>query len=227
MMGRRPIRVAARREGGAATLEFYVVSFFVLIPLMMAVLQLGMLMLAKNTVNLAALATARAGAATGGDRGEMRRAYAEAISPLFAATAMNGNLQDVGAADFDLVASAAYGRALLGIGTESTFRTLNPTPASFADFGVERNGVVRIPVTGLDASNPVGERSRQRRSDALLLKVEVRHCYRLIFPLIDDIILNVVGLRDPRCMLINAVPIVSHAVVRMTVPPVAGNFPAP
>lgn len=228
MTGRRRTRVAARRECGAATLEFYIIAFFVLIPLLMATLQLGMLMLAKNTVNLAALATARAGAATGGDRVAMQRAYTEALSPLYAATALNGDLQDVGTLGYDPLASGAYLRAAIDVGlTLSTFRTLNPVPASFQDFGVDRNNVRMIPVTGLETNNAVGSVSRQRRSDALLLKVEVRHCYKLVFPVIDDMILWMIGWRDLRCMAANAVPIISHAVVRMTVPPIAGNFPAP
>jgi Flp pilus assembly protein TadG len=229
MTGRRLSRVAARREGGAATMEFYIIAFFVLIPLLMATLQLGMLMLAKNTVNLAALATARAGAATGGDRTVMGRAYTEALSPLYAATALTGDLEDVGSLGYDVVASGAYAHAALDVGlTLSTFRTLNPVPASFQDFGVERNGVRIIPVTGLETNNAVGAVSRQRRSDALLLKVEVSHCYKLVFPVIDKMILWVVGLRNPGCALVNnGVPIVSHAVVRMTVPPVSTNFPSP
>jgi hypothetical protein len=89
--------------------------------------------------------------------------------------------------------------------------------------------VLKIPVTGLEASNPVGTRSRQRRSDALLLKVQVRHCYPLAFPFIDTLVISWlrrtnINAADQVCYARNGVPIAAQSVVRMTVPPLATNF---
>lgn len=225
------------RQRGAATVEFYVVAFFVLVPLLMAVLQMGMFMLAKNTVNLAALSVARAGAASGGDRSEMRRAYATALAPLYVAQGMramgSGGLKDITASNYAQVMGAAYAGAMADIGlTLSSFTALNPTRDAFKDFGVTRNGATVIPVYGLAASNPVGSVSQQRRSDALLLKVQVRHCYVMVFPIINKIVAGVlndyknpaVPPADRLCYARDGVPLISQAVVRMTVPPLASNF---
>jgi hypothetical protein len=223
------------RQGGAATLEFYVAAFLVLIPLVMAVLQMGMFMIAKNTVNVAALSAARAGAASGGDASEMRRAYAAGLAPLYAGTglsAIGGTLGDVnGGTDYAKVMTAAYGSAFADIAlTLSSVRIMNPLRAAFDDFGVQRNGQKIIPVTGLETNNPIGGRSQQRRSDALLLKVQARHCYRMVMPFIDKAIIEVLrnmnlNAQDQLCYANNGVPINSQAVVRMTVPPIAANFP--
>jgi hypothetical protein len=233
MRGRATLRA---RQRGAATIEFYVTAFLVLVPLLMAVMQMGMFMLAKNTVNLAALSVARAGAASGGDRGEMRRAYATALAPLYAARGLGaaggGGLRDVSAGNYAQVMGVAYASAMADISTTfSSFTSLNPTRASFQDFGVNRNGATVIPVYGLASSNPVGSRSQQRRSDALLLKVQVRHCYVMVFPIIDALVTGVLNsvssgasATDRLCYARSGVPIVSQAVVRMTVPPVASNF---
>ena len=220
-------RTPPRRAGGAVTIEFFIVAAGVFIPLVLGVLQMGMLMMAKNTVNLAALSVARAGAASGGDAGEMRRAYASALAPLYASAALNANLTDV---NYPAAMTATYARALIEVATPLTsYQVLNPTPASFRDFGVTRNGVRVIPVTGLDTSNGVGASSRQRRSDALLLKIQVRHCYRLVFPIIDRMIIGTlrrfnVNAGDQMCYAANGVPIQAQGVVRMTVPPRSNNF---
>lgn len=234
----RPGGAAGRgRQRGAATVEFYLVAFFVLVPLLMAVMQMGMFMLAKNTVNLAALAVARAGAASGGDRSEMRRAYATALAPLYVAQGMravgSGGLRDITASNYAQVMGAAYASALVDIGlTFSSFTALNPTKASFKDFGIARNGNTVIPVYGLATSNPVGSASQQRRSDALLLKVQVQHCYVMVFPIINKLVSEVLNdytnpsipVADRVCYARDGVPLISQAVVRMTVPPLDSNF---
>ena len=80
------------------------------------------------------------------------------------------------------------------------------------------------------------------RADALLLKVELHYCYAMAIPVIDDMVATIVALsltasgdaeqiKDVACTVKNPVsgkrgiPIVSQAVVRITVPPVRSNFP--
>ena len=224
------------REGGAASVEFYIVSFFVFIPLLMAVLQMGLFFVAKNTVNLATFAAARAGAATGGDPTEMRKAFLRAVSPLYVGSGLaalnRSDFTDIDSGNYPLVMGGALLAAGLNLPPDQ-IRVLNPTRASFTDFSVPKAGGGRIiPVTNILTDSRVGGSSRQTRSDALLLKVEVQHCYHMIFPVIDRMVsgslllFNPLGpLADTSCYALRGVPIVSQAVVRMTNPPAQSNFP--
>ncbi len=232
---------ALRRQRGAATVEFYIVAFLAFIPLMMAILQLGMFMVAKNTVNTAAVMVARAGAASGGDRDAMQRAFATGVMPLYASTGLlwvgGGVQKDVSVGNYSLVYMKAMGRAVVETKLPyNSITVLNPTAASFTDFGIDKPGVGRIiPHTNLDVDRgKVGGASGQTRADALLLKVEIRYCYGMVFPIIDAMITEVLrwsttDLSAHACymnkeVLGRGIPIVSQAVVRMTVPPVQGRF---
>ncbi len=123
------------------------------------------------------------------------------------------------------------------------FDILNPRRAAFADFGVpdpDNKGQRIIPATGLLSDTVVGSNSKQTRADALLLKIEVRHCYEMIFPLIDATVSEMILLMpfnlsaaELACYVKHptvdggmayGVPIVSQAVVRMTAPAIEGNF---
>jgi Flp pilus assembly protein TadG len=242
MTARRPLPAGpVRRQRGAASVEFYVVSFFVFIPLLMAVLQLGLFFVAKNTVNLATFAAARAGAVTGGDQGEMKQAFAKAVAPLYVGSGLtvmnNAGFTELSAGNYAQVMGVAYATALFKVNLPmDNIKPLNPTPASFTDFSISNpNGPGRIiPVTNLLTDTRVGTSSKQTRADSLLLKVEVRHCYDMIFPFIDKLVGELmlkVSLPsiDSACYAKHpssyGIPIVSQAVVRMTVPPIESNFP--
>jgi hypothetical protein len=120
---------------------------------------------------------------------------------------------------------------------------LNPRRAAFADFGVPdpAGGKGRIiPATGLLLDTAVGATSRQTRADALLLKLEVRHCYEMVFPIVDKLVSSVftgwpLGIPpgelacyarhpSPSGRMVYGVVVKSQAVVRMTAPAVEGNF---
>ncbi|WP_167075689.1 TadE family protein [Massilia aquatica] len=224
----------ARAQCGAATIEFYIIAFWVLVPMFMAILQLGLFMVAKNTANVATLAAARAGAASGLDMGEMRRAFALHIAPLYATSGL-GRISDEGFVDaqsnYGSVASSAIARARLETEVARMHRitVLNPTTQSFDDFQITRasDKARIIPVDGLYANNAMGSKSQQQRSDALLLKIETRYCYKMIIPIIDRMIIKVLTSdmwSDPKldhlkCYALNAIPILSQSVVRITVPP--------
>lgn len=218
----------------------------------MAVMQMGMFFIAKNSVNLATFAAARAGAASGGDRTQMRQAFAKAMAGLYVAKGLrfvgSNGLTDVSSSNYAQVLTTATGWSYaLALLPYDSIRTLNPRRAAFQDFGVSNpaggNGRI-IPATGLLTDTTVGSQSQQTRADALLLKIEVRHCYELIFPLIDWFLWQTVQERatlfpgsvsvaDLACYakhptadgsMVHGVPIVSQAVVRMTVPAIEGNF---
>jgi hypothetical protein len=231
MIARCPASGSRARQRGAATIEFQIISFMVLIPLLMGVLQMGLLVVAKNTINVATLATARAGAASGGNKGAMNHALALGLAPLHVSTGkrISGvGMGDITSANYAAVMGAALAESKLSTVAYGKIRVLNPTTASFKDFGYKhpKLGTV-IPVTGVLDNNTVGGSSKQTRADALLLKIEVRYCYEMDVPVINDIISGVmVGLfsgasvEERLCYALKRVPIRSQAVVRMTVPPV-------
>jgi hypothetical protein len=227
---------AARCQRGAATVEFYIVVFLVMVPMLMAVLQLGLFMVANNTVHVATLNAARAGAASGVDPSEMRRAFASGVAPLYAA----GALANIGAGAFADISDHCVTGAGLALGTANAdvaanpankISVLNPTRVAFADFGITHQNQRIIPVDNLLYDNTMGGKTKQRRSDALLLKIEAQYCYRMVIPIIDKLVIDVLvwsssNRRALACYLQNGVPIISQAVVRMTVPPVeSGVFP--
>lgn len=248
MMTAAPARTVRARQHGAATIEFYIVAFLVFIPLLMAILQMGLFMVAKNTVNTAALNVARAGAASGGNKTHMEEAFANGVMPLYAATGLavlgGSGAKEITKGNYPLVWGAAYtlARAEIALPLLNRIVLVNPTTKSFADFGVNKAGVVRIPVTNMDIDKKkVGGSSQQTRAESLLLKVELHYCYAMVIPIIDDLIAPVIelslglagdaqSLKDIACTLPHTatgkrgIPIVSQAVVRMTVPPVKSNF---
>jgi len=232
MTARRPARGAPARQGGAAAIEFQIISVMVLIPLLMGVLQLGLLMIAKNTVNVATLAAARAGAASGGSKAAMNQALVLGLAPLHVAAGKrmaNVGMGDINSANYAAVMAGAMSESRLATGFFGKITVLNPTRKSFQDFGVPKNGGRVIPVTNVLDNNTVGANSGQTRADALLLKIEVRYCVKMDVPVIDDMIVAVMnkitsGTSGPDriCYTAGRVPVTSQAVVRITVPPVEG-----
>ena len=218
-----------RRQRGQGTIEFQITAAFILIPLLMFVLQIGLLVIGKNTLNVATLNAARAGAASGGSHDAMKDALALGLAPLYAsdAKAMTGvGMADINAANYAPVMAAALGKAKAAnlLWTRITVR--NPTADAFQDFGVTRAGNTVIPVTNVLDNAAVGPRSGQTRADALLLKIEVRYCHKMVIPIIDKMIASVLNsplsgasAEDRLCYVDDRVPLVSQAVVRMTVPP--------
>jgi len=206
-----------RRQRGAASVEFYIVSLLVLLPLVMAILQLGMLFVAKNTLNHATFMAARAGSMANGSRGVMLNYLAKGLVPLYARTTDpidSGNLVQVVAPAF------AQARLDVALPIRTRLEILNPTRASFRDFEVRQNGVVQIPNDNLQFRRANGASSRQSIQEANLLKIRVDYCYQLIFPLIDDLIIGVLRFSDTSlfhqaCYADNRVPISAWALVHM------------
>ncbi len=230
-----------KRSRGAATIEFYLVGFFVLLPLLMGILQTGMFMVAKNTVNLAALAAARAGAASSGDPSEMRRALVTGLTPLYVAAGirvMGGSgFTELSKTNYTTIMPAAFAAANLAWASPSNKLTvLNPSAASFTDFAIT-DPVTKarlIPHTNLLDDSKIGANSKQTRADALLLKIELRYCYPMVFPIIDKLIAKVLesdlgaSVEDRLCYSsvggTHGIPIKSQAIVRMTTPAIQANF---
>lgn len=231
MNARCPASGVRARRSGAASIEFQIISIMVLIPMLMGVLQMGLLVVAKNTINVATLAAARAGAASGGDKGAMKHALALGLAPLHVATGkrLSGvGMGDITSANYAAVMGGALATSKLSTAAFGKIQVLNPTAKSFKDFGFNKPKVgLIIPVTGVLDNNAVGGTSKQTRAEALLLKIQVTYCYKMDVPVIDEIIQTVMlrwdsgaSFDERACYLLKRVPINSQAVVRMTVPPV-------
>ncbi|MCB1625868.1 MAG: pilus assembly protein [Pseudomonadales bacterium] len=202
---------------GAATVEFYVVALFVMIPMAMAILQLGLLYTAKNTLNYATFLAARAGSVHNGSKTQMNNYLAKGLVPLYART--DTELTNANVAG---VVGRAYisARADVMNPIRTRLRVLNPTRASFADFEESQFGVRQIPNDNLQYRRRNGASSQQTIQQANLLKIRVDYCYRLIFPIIDRMITSTLRLTDANafhqlCYAANRVPISAQAIVHM------------
>jgi hypothetical protein len=202
------------RASGAATVEFTIVALAALLPLALGVLQTGLLYVTTHTVRHATFLAARAGAVTHGDRDEMLRYLAKGLAPLYA-----GGV-DVNDANAWQEVSSAYIRALADTRRpdRTRLRVLNPTPASFADFEIARNGVRQIPNSF--RYDRVGARSGQTLADANVLKLRVDYCAPLAVPIVDRLITTTLLLFDAepfrlQCYVAGRLPVTGHAVVQM------------
>jgi hypothetical protein len=207
-----------RRMRGAASVEFYIVALFVLIPFVMAILQLAMLYVGKTTLNHAVFMAARAAALDHGSRSVMSRNLAKGLVPLYANT-----LDPIDSNNVVGIVVPAFAKALLDVNNplRTRIEILNPTRASFRDFEQRQNGVLQIPNDNLQfrARNP-GARSRQSIQEANLLKVRVDYCHQLVFPLIDVAVVGILRRFDPNpfhqaCYGANRVPISGRALLHM------------
>jgi Flp pilus assembly protein TadG len=217
------------RQAGQGTIEFQITAFLLLIPLLMGILQMGLLIMAKNTLNVATLGAARAGAASGGSRAAMEDALALGLAPMHVSGAkalIGAGTGDITAGNYALVVAAALASSKATNLLWSKITVLNPTSKSFTDFGVAKGSDVVIPVTNVFDNDQVGPQSGQTRADALLLKIEVRYCQKMEIKIIDKIITEVLGNplfapapADLLCYADERMPLVSQAIVRMTVPP--------
>jgi hypothetical protein len=212
-MTRRP--TVRGRHAGAATVEFAIVALIALIPLVLAVLQLGLLYVTKHTVQHAAFLAARAGAVSHGSRTEMLRYLAKGLAPLHA-----GAMRDLERGDLATAVTAAYARAHAEARRpdRTRLRVLNPTRASFEDFERVRRGIREIP--NVYVHGVPGPRSGQTLADANLLKLRVDYCAPLVVPLVDRIVTTALRRLDPdpfrqQCYWARRLPVAGHALVHM------------
>jgi hypothetical protein len=207
-----------KRMRGAASVEFYIVALFVLIPFVMAILQLAVLYVGKTTLNHAVFMAARAAALEHGSRSVLRTHLAKGLVPIYARTSVpidGGNLAGV--------VAPAFAQAFLDVNNplRTRIEILNPTRDSFRDFEQRQNGVLQIPNDNLQfrARNP-GAASRQSIQEANLLKVRVDYCHRLVFPLIDAAVVGILrrfdtSLFNQACYRANRVPVTGRALLHM------------
>lgn len=195
-----------RRARGAATLEFLIVAFAVLVPLVFGTLEMALLIVARQTLGIATFMAARAGATEHGDPGAMRRALARGLVPLHAVRGTAGAW------------AVSYADAQRPDRTR--LEIWNPVPASFTDYGVTVEGRVEIPNVWPRTRTSVGAASRQTIAEANQLGLRVSICRPLLFPVTAPLFIAGLRLRDASafaqgCYAQGAVPLHSRALVHM------------
>jgi hypothetical protein len=203
-------------QGGAATVEFYLVTLLALLPLCLGMLQMSLLLVANHHIDHAAFMAARAGAVHQGDTGAMRSEFARVMTPLFVESTSpldSGNLAA-------RVGSARI-RSISDITAFSRIRVLSPSPAATRDFSEIRDGATVIPSDGLQhRSNVLGETSGVSLQQANMLRVEFTYCRPLIVPFIRGLMIGLLRQLDPepsnlRCYAAGRVPIRSTGTAPM------------
>jgi hypothetical protein len=203
MTNRRSIE---RRGRGAATLEFLVVVFAVLVPLLFGTLELALLMVARQTLGVATFMAARAGATEHGDPRSMRRALARGLLPLYATRGASGAW------------AASYAEAQRPDRTH--IEVWSPVPASFTDHGVQSGGRTEIPNVWPHSGTRRGAASGQTIAEANQLGVRVSICRPLLFPMTAPLFIAGLRLLDPGpfaqgCYARGAIALHSRALVHM------------
>jgi TadE-like protein len=166
------------RNQGVATVEFFVVALFALLPLLLGTLQVALLLVANHHVDFAAFAAARRGAASHGDPDAMRNEFTKAIVPLFVSSATPINRNNVVAR-----VASAYARAAIDVRLHARFTTLAPDSAAKRDVAISRDGQPVIPNDSLHYREPAVQ-------EANLLKVEVVYCHPLLVPFARELMIG-------------------------------------
>lgn len=223
----------AKRQRGATLMEFAIV-FPIAALLVLALIQAGFIYMAKLTLNHATFMAARVGATHNADVGTMRTALLRGLIPF-----KQNNFETNDSARL----AVALGKVTTVEALATSLERLNPSPQSFADFGVKDPKVksTYIPNDNLEwRSNALGTQSQQNLRDANLLKIRVVYGYELKVPLMAGIIKRVMcsgesaveawgdvsilqsvyKLADKRCAyyLLGRLPIESTAIVEMQSP---------
>jgi TadE-like protein len=196
-------RASAR---GATIIEFTLVLALGVLPMVLGILQVAILLVARNTVNLATFLAARQGAVAGAEPGAMARELARGLVPLYVSVSREG----VTAAD---AVAVAYATALTDVTTLDSLEIHNPTRSQLARFGEIRSGRRVIP-------NDYIEHRTLAVQDANVLTISVVHCQPLVVPLVGPALAEALRLlnRDPRqlpCLLAGRAPILVRASVVM------------
>jgi hypothetical protein len=201
---------------GAALVEFYIVALFALLPFCMAILQTAVLLSAKNILNHATFAAARAGALEQGSRTAMLNALARGLMPLHVRSA-----EELHAGNVVEIATEAYARSYADTLAFARLRVLNPPPAAFEDFGTGPTGARTIRNDSLEfRSIAKGARSGLSIQEANVLDIRVRYCQPLIFPLIDRLLVATLRRVDlapdhQLCYALRRVPLAARGIVHM------------
>jgi Flp pilus assembly protein TadG len=178
--------VMTRRQRGASIVEFAIVSPFALLVIM-ALIQLGLMFIAKQIVNQAAFVAARAGAVQNAQVGPMKDALTKALIPFYQDTT---NTSDYGR----LFSAWSSAQADLLNPFNLDVTVLNPNSDVFDDFGLtDANNNTYIPNDSLEyrPHSVTGPKSGLSIQDANALKIRVTYAYELKVPLMQSVFKSV------------------------------------
>jgi TadE-like protein len=216
MLKPRGLIARVRAEAGVATVEFYVVALFALLPLCFGILQIGALLVENHHIDYATFMAARQGAVRNGDTSAMRNAFARSLTGLFAEADLGNPQSAPQPAKLVQLVASAYARASADSALYASFKILAPNAAMQQDFSILRSGSRVIPNDALDyRSAAVGSRSGVSLQDANVLRLEVRYCRPLVVPLVSQLLLAALrnldaDLFNQRCYAAGRVPIRSE-----------------
>lgn len=179
-------------QRGASMTEFVVIAPIALLMLL-AILQFGLVYMAKLTVNNATFMAARHGAVRNADTQQIYESLVKGLLPFYVNA--TGGQPDAGRM------AEAWARARADAAVFTRLERISPSSEAFTGFALERGGQRFIPNDNLeyrlsDAGNmrtgPEGRRISIR--DANVLKIEVKYGYELKVPLINTIMRKVMCL---------------------------------
>lgn len=222
-------------QRGATLAEFVVIGPLAFL-LILAIVQLGFMFMARSTLNHATFMAAREGAIHNADLSVIRASLIKGLIPFYQDSTNTSDLSRLSAAWLAAQADVLYPYRL-------QVDILNPTPATFKDYGIAdpANGNKRfIPNDNLQfRSTAIGQESKQTLMDANLLRIRVTYGYELKVPLIsymfrrvmcggfgdgvnafggDTSVLEAANLSNCPYYVQGRTPIVAYATVRMQSP---------
>ena len=177
------------RHRGISMLEFVVVFPFATL-FVLSLIQMGMVYMAKTTLNNAAFMAARMGSLHNADEGVMREAMIRGLSPFYQDSTETSDMKRL---------AKAYLASQLANSNVNPYKVeievLSPSVDTFSDFGLKdpKTKVTYIPNDNLEFRNlgVVGAKSKQNIRDANLLKIRVRYGYEMKVPLIGGVMSRV------------------------------------
>jgi hypothetical protein len=220
--------VGARKVNGAVAVRGQSLpEFLIAIPIFMfmvlMVFQLALVYRAKSLLDYATFEAARVGAVTGADLAAMERAFAKAMTPLYASSTGAGGVLD------------GWRKARVDLLLHSSIEIVSPTATAMEDFRERQyDGRYALPNDNLSYRDSTVGGSGMSVQDANILKIRVDYNYRLLVPFVDRVLrgdsrfIPRSGLFDPGVVDLardhvvfgdrNRMPLQSYAVVRMQSP---------
>lgn len=191
-------------------------ALFALLPMCLGTLQILLLMVENHHLDHAAFLAARRGAVKQGDISEMKRAFAQAATPLFMRSDSRLDRSNVVAR-----VATAYAVATADIALHANVRVLAPDADARADFVITRNGQQVIPNDALEyRSMAAGRRSGMSLQQANVLRVEFSYCRPLIVPFAGHLLIGALRRLDhdpwhQRCYAAGRIPLRAEGVAPM------------
>lgn len=185
------------RQHGASMIEFAIVAPFAVVVIL-ALIQLGLAMIAKQLLNEAAFEGARLGASEHAQRTEVLRGIERKLLPFYADSTKLGSTD----------ATTQAGALATALGTQTldvanplnlSVTLLSPPAAAFTDFGLpvndgSGNTVQAIPNDNLEFRTYAsyrGARSQLTIQDANELRIQVTYALEIKVPLMKYVLKNV------------------------------------